>query len=279
MGGVRYFIILSLAAVAAPAHAEKPNTDYVARGGCVVQAEAYIDKAYRPKESSRFALDIVRTPKDSYQWDFTLDEDPNYHYTHMSGAVSPVPYGTKQKTTIHAILHQYDTCDERVTFKNLNLGPLSSSIFGVATSGTKQKFDSTPRYLLIKEPVTATTLSGISITLPAQGSETLTKVFSCFNGNPNALIIQINTSPNQPEVVLPESPLYKRHGKPVRIKLDCPWPDVMVSYTADNTFKTIAVGVPDLKTVTHLDTLTLIVRQRVELQSVPISIQAPISRN
>ena len=53
----------------------------------------------------------------------------------------------------------------------------------------------------------------------------------------------------------------------------------MVWYTADNTFTKIAVGMPDLKTITHLDTLTLIVRQWVDLKSVPVTLTVPIDRS
>ena len=276
---IKCFGIVLLCAAATSAHGEERKTDFTIKGGCTVRAQAYTDKAYHPKESSRFTLEIVRTQKDSYNWDFTLDENPNYHYTNLHGGISPVPYGSKKQATVHAVLHQYDIYEERVMFKNLDLGPLSSGIFGSTSSGTKQKFDITPRYLALKEPVTATTPSGISITLPAQGAETLEKVFLNFNGNPNALFIRIETSPNQREVLLPESPLYKKHKKPVHIKLECPQPNSMVWYMADNTFKTIAVGLPNLKTVTHLDTLTLIIRQRVDLQSIPVAIKVPISRS
>lgn len=278
MRGTRHFGIFLLCAIATSAHSEEQSTEFVTKGGCTLRAQAYIDKAYRPKESSRFVLEIVRTQKDSYNWDFTLSDDPNDHMVHIHGGISPVSYGSKKRATVRAVLHQYDIYEERVTFKNLDLGPLSSSIFGSASSNTKQN-DITPRYLSLKKPVTATTPSGISITLPAQGAETLTKVFSNFNGNANALFIQIETSPDKREALLPKSPLYKKHKKPVRIKLECPEPKFMVWYMADNTFKTIAVHLPDLKTATHLDTLTLIVRQRVELQAIPISIQVPISQN
>jgi len=270
----KLFTLILLCALAIPAHAQEQGVKYATKDGCVLQARAYINKAYQPKEWSRYDLEIVHTPKDSYQWDFTADDDPDYHYTlGVEGGISPTRYELKRQTTIHVTLHQYDTYEERVTFHDLDLGTPSSQGIGRLVGGIA-------RYLVLKEPVTATTPSGITITLPAQGQETLEKVFTGdFEGNAEALFIQISTSPSQREAVLPQSPLFQRHSKPVRIALNCAEPNVMVWCQADNTYKIISVGVPNLKTVTHLDTLTLIVRQRVDLQAIPISLQVPISRS
>lgn len=267
---VRFVGIALLCALAPAAQAQGYPHEY-AVSGFVLRAQAYKEKVYSPKEQSRYSFYIVQTPKGTAQWDFTLDDDPDFHLTHdVSGAVSPIPYGRSRLMTIHATLHEYDTYEEQVTFQNLNLGTSSSNLI-IKTLPA--------RYLALKEPVTATTPSGITITLPVQGQETLEKVFmGAFEGNAEALFIQLHTSPDQRLVVLPQSPLYKKYPKPVRVALDCPKPNNMVWYTADNTFKIIAVGLPDLKTVMHLDTLTLIVRQRVDLRSVPVTLTVPIDR-
>ena len=271
---LQHFGIILLCAVATSAHGQGKYTNYVAKGGCVLRAQAYKERDYyglgSPRYSvvSRYDLEIVRMPKTSCQWDYTLDEDPDEHYTNLEG-ISPVPYGTKKHTILYATLHQYDIYEERVTFKDLNLEPFPARV--------KQKFYFTPRFLLLKQAVTATTPSGVSLTLPIQGAATPAN----FNGggNPDALFIQIHTSPNQREALLPNSPLFKKYGKPVRIKLECTPPNTLVWYRADNTYKTIAIGLPDLAKATHLNALTLIVRQRVDLQSIPVSIRVPISRS
>ena len=273
--------LIALCALSAPARADKPPTEYIAKGGCVIRAQANVERAYYSKRAtrsspiSRYSLEIARVPKNAYHWDLTLAEEPGYHSTNVNG-ISRVPYGAKRHTTLHATLHQYDTCEERVVFRGLDLVPLPPR------SGPPKPVwaDLTPRCLSLKEPMTLTTPSGITVTLPAQGAGVLERVFSnSFNGNANALFIQINTSPDKALAVLPKSLLWGKHGKPVRIKLECPPPNFMVWYMADNTFKTIAVGLPHLRTVTHLDTLTLIVRQRVDLRVVPVSIRVPISRD
>ena len=273
MRKAKYFKSLSLAAMAtlaqvALAQTDKALDEFVVRGGCVLQARAYINRAYQPRESSRYDLAIVRTPKDSYQWDFTLNKNPEYHYTNLNGGISAKPYAAETQTTISAMLHQFDIHEERVTFRNLDLEPLAAA----------NKSQITPRYLALDKPLTETTPSGISITLPAQ-KWTLQQNLMLLNGNPNALFINIQTSPDQREVYLPASPLCHKHGKPVRIKLESPPPNFMVWSQADNTFKTIAVGLPNLRNVQHLDELTFIMRQRVDLQSVPVSLSVPIARN
>lgn len=111
-----------------------------------------------------------------------------------------------------------------------------------------------------------------------QGRDTFQKVFAHFNGNANALFIEIRTAPSQHQVVLPKSPLYRKHDKPIRLTLDCPPPYQLVSYGADNTSQLIAIGLPDLEKVRHLDALTLIVRQRVDVQSIPVAFQVPVEQ-
>ncbi len=286
MHKLKRIAIALLCVLAIPAHAQECGIKYLTKDGCVLRARAYVD-ARIPKSDYGCTLEIVRTPRNSGLWDFVLDSDPYDHYTTIDGSITPTISGKRRQATIGATLYQYDTDEERVTFHNLDLGPLafrlfgksSTEVFGDPSADTVNRHAATPRYMVLKEPVTLTTPSGISITLPAQGKETLDKVFSNFNGNAGALFIQIDVSPSQREAMLPHSPLFQKHGKPVTIKLDCARPNFMVQSTADNTFKTIAVELPNLKTVMHLDTLTLIVRQRVDLQAIPISLQVPISRS
>ena len=68
------------------------------------------------------------------------------------------------------------------------------------------------------------------------------------------------------------------YGKPLRIQLDCDKPNFMVFYQADNTYKKIAIGLPDLKTVSHIDALTIVVRQRANVEEVPVTLTLPIYR-
>ncbi len=285
MNPTNYVAISLLCALAPAAHSQDKSHEYTVKGGCVLWAQAYTNKAYGPRGSSRYTLQIFQTPRNSHQWNLTAPEFPNEHSINIDSP-SPHPYGQRRRTTLYATLHQYDTYEERVTFHDLDLGPVgfnlfgepSSKVFGNPVSRPHHMPTVTPRYLVLTKSVTATTPSGITITLPAQEKETLEKVFMNFNGNAGALFIQIRTSPSQKLAVLPLSPLYKKYPKPVRITLDCVKPNGMVWYMADNTFKTIAVDLPHLNSVMHLNTLTLIVRQRVDLRWVPVTLTVPIDR-
>ena len=269
----RLFIGLFAVCLAATAHAQTQL--YPVEGGVTLKARAYTDHSGKLEYASRYDLSIAKTPGDT-KWDFTFDDRPDYHYTGgISSAFYPTTYKNKPTAILRTTLHQYEIYEERVTFKNLDLGPnyaRSSSpiiIFAPAES----------RCLELSEPQTVVTPSGISVTLPAQGAQTLQDIFmGSFSGNANALFMKVNVSPSQREVTLPDSPLYKKYGKPVTVKLETPHPNLMVWYMADNTFKQLAVGLPNLKTLKHLDSLTLILRQRVELQSIPVAIEVPVER-
>lgn len=247
--------------------------DFIVKDGLTLQARAYIDLTYAKRESSRYDVVLAKSPKDGHKWDFTFDNDPNYHYTGLTGNIARVPYKDKAKqktTTVKLTLHQYETLDERITFKDLNLMP------------RPPRNEMPSRLLSLKESVTQTTPSGIFITIPAQQYKSIYEALAdangafIFNGNANAIFFDVQTSPNQREVVLPKSPLYQQYKKPVTIKLECVQPNYMVWYMADNTFKRLAVGLPNLAKIERLDKLTIIVRQRVELRSIPVVLQVPI---
>ena len=237
--------------------------------GCRVQARAYVDPTVWA--SSRFDMAVVNLPNSPARWDFTLDWEhftEPLRYTAVT-AQSRLPYGKAKVTVIHATLCQYAALEERVTFHDLDLTPLADD--------WETQAGGTPRFLALKSAVTATTPSGIQITLPAQNVQHFRGMFSGFNGNPNALFVRIKTTPNQPETILPLSPLYRKYHKPILIQINNA--DNSYAYSSaypDNTATTIGINLPNLRTVMHLDTLTLIVRQRVNLKKVPIAVCVPI---
>ena len=244
--------------------------DFVIPNVPTLRARAYVDQNYRKSESSRYDMEIVR-PSSTDSWDFTFENNPDRHHTNITGNISRVSYTAQQKTTsVKLTLHQYQTIEERVTFRNLDLMPASP------------KNSMPSRLLSVEEPITQTTPSGIHITIPAQRYNSIFKALAndkgvtTIHGNMSAIFFDVRTSPDKREVVLPQSPLYQKHKKPVTIKLDCIQPNFMVWYMADNTFKKLAVSVPNLATVQHLDELTFVVRQRVNLRSIPLVLQVPI---
>ena len=268
--------LIGLFIVCTTATAGAQSKMYPTKGGVTLHARAYTDYSdvskYGLKYASRYDLSIAKT-SDGTKWDFTLDDEPKYHYTGGISTWYPTTYNNKPTATLRATLHQYETYEERVAFKDLVVVSSSSS--------DRENFPTAKlaRYLEVSEPQTFVTSSGLRVTLPIQNEQsTPNATMGSFLGNDPVLYLKINVSPDQREVTLPDSPLYKKYGKPVTIQLGTSVPNSMVWYEADNTFKTFAIGLPNLKTLKHLDSLTLILRQRVELQTIPVAIEVPIER-
>jgi hypothetical protein len=263
---MKFSVLANVLFCAHIAHAAPQSRDFIV-DGCIMRASAYVDHNSR----SRYSLEILQTPRGARRWGFTLSDAPNrMQDTKVSGAISRVPYSGKKETTIRGTLHEYAVFDERVTFKNVKLGPLLEKTPGM--------MNISPRYLEIPQALTATTRSGVRVTLPAQGFDTLRQVLINVNGNLNALFVQIRVTPNERVVKLPQSPLYQQFRKPLRLTLDVSKPNQLLSSGANNASTLIAIGLPDLKTATRFDEFTLIVRQRVNLRSIPLALAVPISR-
>lgn len=241
-----------------------------------ITARAYIDPSLLPgsklNPASRYDFRISTTPGASYQWDFVLPDQPNIPETNIAGAFSSTDYKTRQKTTLRATLHKFEIYEEKVTFKDLDLVPVTHP------DKAQPAFLQGPRFLSLPQARNQTTPSGIKITLTPQTGLKTEDWNSVYNGNIEALWVRLRVAPNTRLSSLPDSPLFRKHGRPVSIKLEVPEPNFLVSYMADNTFTGIKVGLPKLETLTHLDQLTFIVRQRVDLETVPVAIEVPISK-
>lgn len=253
----------------------QPQSMLVEKAGCVLKASAYIDPSLLPgtktNPASRFDLQLFQPAGDRFHWDFVLPDEPNQPLDNISRAYGAGDYRGQTRAVIRVTLRQFDLLEERVTFKDLDLEPVAPVHLG------KTAMPSGPRFLALKEARTLTTPSGISVTLPASKPLTADDFNSIFNGNIGALWVPIQVTPNTKLVSpLPDSPLFRRHGRAITIKLEVPEPEFLVSYAADNTYTALKIGIPNLKTATHLDELTLIVRQRTDLQSVPVEIQVPV---
>ncbi len=270
------FLVLAGCFQVRSARAQDFPPTLIEKAGCILKANAYLDAARLPgsplNPASRYDLRLFREASDSSYWDFTLPGS-DYRYTNISAACGLGDYRTQTQATIRATLRQFDLYDERVTFKDLDLAPTDPPLAKPLLSGTGLRF------LALKAAQSVTTPSGITITLPASAPLTDQQMNMAFNGNCDALFIPIKVTPNTKLVSpLPDSPLFNRHGRAVSIKLEVAAPNSLISYAADNTYTGLKIGISHLQTATHLDELTLIVRQRCDLQTVPISFQVPISK-
>lgn len=216
-------------APACHAQGRQDGTVTMTYAGCKVEARAYVDPSRWA--SSCYDIAILNPKEGTKRWEMTLGKQiknqpelPRYSGG-ISHAQSRLPYGKAKETAIQATLWQYDTLEERVTFHNLDLRPIMDA--------EKSKYGDPSRFLALNSAVTATTPSGITLTLPAQNVKEFWEMFSNYNGPTNFLFIRLKTTPNQREAIVPLSPLYQKYQKPLQIKLACDTPNMMGSYEHD----------------------------------------------
>ena len=221
--------------------------------------------------ASLYDLKIVKTPADGFEWDYTVPDETDGHHKQSYGFSREKSYNNQPRATIRATLHQYKTYEEKLVFDNINLllTRPSNAVIG-------QPIDRGNRSFTLNRPLTLTTPSGISVTLGTRNQNSNSVLD--LNGNANALPIGFQISPAQKRVSLPHSPLYKKFGRPVSIQLESSDPNSMIASWVDNVSNTLSLEYAGAKQAIELDTLTIIVRQRVELQTIPIALEVPVER-
>lgn len=239
----------------------------VKRNGYTLQARAYVDPSRLP---SRYDLRLLQPKNTPYRWDFVIPGS-SFPRTEALASIGSPDYRTQKRATIRATLRQYDTYEEKVTFKSLDLSP-PRPVDGKSI---------TSRALSLAQARSITTPSGITITLPAQSYDAIPDFMA---GNPNALFVRIEVSPSAKRITsLPRSPLFRKHRRPVSLQLGVPMlvyqkEEVRYYDNATPHYGFVALSIPNLKAATHLDQLSFFVRQRADLQTVPVAIQVPISK-
>ena len=182
-------------------------------------------------------------------------------------------------------LRQFETYDEPVTFHNVAVR---------YDEDTYRANHEKVYFLELPRPLQVTTPSGVMVTLPVQGNRFRPTLFG------GALNFFVAVQPKVQEEpithALPNSPLAHTFGKPVKISLEFPPPYRREgwSYERDGVPANYAMGLPlnpawhptrggiptapmykDLPPV--LKDMTLIVRQRVDLRTIPMIFTLPIT--
>ncbi len=251
----------NLCCISAKAQSFPPTV--VKRNGYTLKARAYVDASRLP---SRYDLRLIQPKKAPYRWDFVIPGS-NFPRTEALASVGTADYRTQKQATIRATLRQYETYEEKVTFKNLPLAPIDPTY-------------APSRVLSLSQARSITTPSGITITLPAQSDDAMPPGIA---GDPNVIFIRVDVTPGDKIITsLPNSPLWRKHHRPVSLqvgkKVLLPWGEEFYYQDLPLNYGLVAVSIPNLKTATRLDELTLKVRQRANLQTVPVAIQVPISK-
>jgi len=104
------------------------------------------------------------------------------------------------------------------------------------------------------------------------------KRLGTYNGPPDVLFIRLSVTPNTKESILPDSPLYKTYKLPVTIGFTEIFPYVMRSESASNVDGGILVGLPDTEAASEIENSALVVEQRVNIETIPVTITVPISQ-
>lgn len=232
--------------------------------GVQVAAAAYFDRRNGPPTVSRYAVRIKSKPAGPLLWEIynpLWGLGDAWGNQDIIGQESVTPYRRHQRQAlITCRLRQYDAMEERVTFHDLTL----TRVMGFG-------------FLTISNPLTETTPSGIKVTLPVQNRETFMPGGSfSYNGPPNVVFTRVGLSPGGKRNALPASPLYRRHRVPVSVRVDVAAPVFMSSNSGDSALAQITLSLRDPK-ATRLDSLTLVIHQRADLQSIPLAFRVPIN--
>ena len=180
-------------------------------------------------------------------------------------------------------LKQFEAYDEHVTFSNI------ATVKDLENSGHRQGYgDMNTYYISVAKSITLVTPSGVAVTLPAQGKNNL---FEDDKIN-FSLTVKPNISPGE----LPESPLIKQFGKTITISVSLASPDNLAGWSMDpgNTQHYTLwplqnpkwSGKLNLKEMRHTPLFvpppprrdfTVILHERVELQTIPMTFTVPVS--
>jgi len=159
-------------------------------------------------------------------------------------------------------MHEFETYDEPVTFHNVTV---------------KRDRLSNAYYIVLPKQLSQTTPSGVTITLPAQGERTDSLTSSAFNV---IMSVQPRITSEENTYSLPKSPLTYTYGKPVRLRITLARP-----YTQTGGFYEPKQDVPAYYATSFSGTpppsvfkdFTIIVHQRVDLQTIPMTFTLPIA--
>jgi hypothetical protein len=176
-------------------------------------------------------------------------------------------------------LRQFETYDEPVTFHNI---PVRVS------SDYSNNSSHNPYLFFVKQPLTLTTPSGIAVTLPVQGGYSPMATY-------DAISFQLSARRSATPSDLPKSPLMRQFDKPVTISLHVAAPDTssgqtlnpgemqtyMLRHSLNPAWHVTPKGTPPvpfyLDVPPILKDLTVIVRQRINIRTIPMAFTLPIA--
>ncbi len=163
-------------------------------------------------------------------------------------------------------LRQFETHDETVTFHDVDIAHGPNWPKSLPASEEAYCFN-------VTRPQTVTTPSGVQVTLPAQG-----KPPQMLGGGIN---IVFEVQPSQPLNSLPHSPLFQAYHKAVSLDYQFPSPFRVSSWQFDPGPLHHYLAQYDKYPYpsvypTRLKDFSIIIRQRVDLQTIPMTFTVPV---
>ena len=97
-----------------------------------------------------------------------------------------------------------------------------------------------------------------------------------YSGPGDVVFVRVQLSPDQRQNVLPRSRLYQKYQRPLSLHVEASKPVFMNANTDDSAAPVLHLTLPDPH-ATFLKTLTLVIRERVDLQDIPLAFTVPIA--
>jgi hypothetical protein len=177
------------------------------------------------------------------------------------GSEEVVNYPRSQRyIQLRGEVRQFDAYDEKVTFRGLTV-----------------KASQNKNYLLVvNKPITETTPSGVSVTLPTQNNAPGQPAPT--GGMSEGLSFSVVLPASGDAKSLPRSPMVARHQGPIGIRIqgfDPPFAERGWSHSVSGGVHEVSVGMPKPPPKGPID-LTVIIRQRVDLQAISYTLTLPV---
>ena len=256
----------------------------ITKNGVTITARAWqnqhnIDVQLRPILASKHQWDLTVVDQCSEWQTFvkpTIQATERVSLADYNGKVFemslfPTPYRSASRyVKLDCVLRQYETYDETVIFHNLTATPEENA------HGQKS---ATYFYLSVPQAQSVTTPSGVHVTLPLQGKG------QHGYANSQGLNFILFLEPSNTTNLLINSPLVKTYDKPVTIGIQVMPPLRLEGWTnnsgAQQNFSAESSQIlPNGKLAplpNQFKDFKVIVRQRVDIQTIPITFTIPVS--
>ncbi len=282
--------------------------DHITKSGIASEAHAY-----RVRDQIYFRV-LPTLPANSHQWELT-GNSPTMQFEKQDRPHQGTPYtrfpiegrganftpkdlsnigaliyststnyrSASRYARLECTLHQFETIDERVTF------PSVAVVKDLESSGHRQGYGDMNTYCIsVAKPITLLTPSGLVVTLPAQSKNNRYEA--------GKINFSLTVKPIISPLELPASLLIKQFGKSISISVKMASPDELSGWSIDpgetqhyvlwppqNPRWSGKMSIKEMRETPLFlappprRDFTIIIHERVELQTIPMTFTVPVS--